>query len=55
MKAIPVLLKQLINASSKLHERGRDESVDGKLEKLRLDVNKIEDVLVRVKKNCLTH
>jgi len=30
---------------------GRDESVDGKLEKLRLNVNKIEDVLVRVKKN----
>jgi len=41
----------LINASSKIHERGRDELVDGKLEKLRLDVNKIEDVLVRVKKN----
>ena len=51
MKAIHVLLKQLINASSKFHERGRDESFDGKLEKLRLDVNKIEDVFVRVKKN----
>jgi len=45
------LQKQLINASSKIHERGKDESVYGKWEKLRLNVNKIEDVLVRVKKN----
>ena len=51
MKAIHVLLKQLITARRKFHERGRDESFDAKLEKLRLDVNKIEDVFVRVKKN----
>ncbi|ESW11882.1 hypothetical protein PHAVU_008G067000 [Phaseolus vulgaris] len=51
MKAVPVLLKQLMIARSKLHERGRDESFDGKLEMLRLDLNKIKDVFVRVKKN----
>nr|XP_007139918.1 hypothetical protein PHAVU_008G069600g [Phaseolus vulgaris]ESW11912.1 hypothetical protein PHAVU_008G069600g [Phaseolus vulgaris] len=51
MKAVPLLLKQLMIARSKFHERGRDESFDGKLEKLRLDLNKIKDVFVRVKKN----
>ncbi|ESW11880.1 hypothetical protein PHAVU_008G066800 [Phaseolus vulgaris] len=51
MKAVPVLLKQLMTIRSKFHERGKDESFDEKLEKLRLDVNKIKDVFVRVKKN----
>ncbi|ESW11885.1 hypothetical protein PHAVU_008G067200 [Phaseolus vulgaris] len=51
MKAVPVLLKQLMTTRSKFHERGKDESFDEKLEKLRLDVNKIKDVFVRVKKN----
>ncbi|QCE12336.1 probable disease resistance protein At5g47260 [Vigna unguiculata] len=50
MKAIPVLLKQLMIARRKFHERGRDESFDRKLEKLRSDLKKIEDVFVRVKK-----
>jgi len=51
MKAVPVLLKQLMTTRSKFNERGRDESFDGKLEMLRLDLNKIKDVFVRVKKN----
>ncbi|XP_047168973.1 putative disease resistance protein RGA4 [Vigna umbellata] len=51
MKAVAVLLKQLMTARSKFDERGRDESFDRKLEKLRLDLNKIKDVFVRVKKN----
>ncbi|QCE12278.1 disease resistance protein RPM1 [Vigna unguiculata] len=50
MKAVAVLMKQLTTARRKFHERGRDESFDGKLEKLRLDLNKIKDVFVRVKK-----
>ncbi|XP_027929801.1 uncharacterized protein LOC114186009 [Vigna unguiculata] len=50
MKAVPVLLKQLMIARRKFHERGRDESLDKKLEKLRLDLNRIKDVFVRVKK-----
>ena len=50
MKAVPVLLKQLMKARSKFRERGRDELFDKKLEKLRLDLNKIKDVFVRVKK-----
>ncbi|KAK8466335.1 hypothetical protein PHAVU_008G066501 [Phaseolus vulgaris] len=51
MKAVPVLLKQLMTTRNKFHERGRDESFEGKLEKLRLEVNKIKDVFARVKKN----
>ncbi|QCE12289.1 disease resistance protein RPS2 [Vigna unguiculata] len=51
MKAVPVLLKQLMTTRRKFHERGRDESLDKKLEKLRLDLNRIKDVFVRVKKN----
>jgi len=50
MKAVAVLLKQLTTTRRKFHERGRDESFDGKLEKLRLDLNKIKDVFVEVKK-----
>jgi len=50
MKAVAVLLKQLTTARRKFYERGRDESFDGKLEKLRLDLNKIKDVFVEVKK-----
>ncbi|XP_068484918.1 disease resistance RPP13-like protein 4 [Phaseolus vulgaris] len=50
MKAISVLLKELMTARSKF-QRKRDASFDGKLEKLRLDLNKIKDVFVRVKKN----
>jgi len=52
MKAIGVVLKQLMTTRSRFHERGGDdESFDGKLEKLRLNLNKIKDVFVRVKKN----
>ncbi|KAK7374237.1 hypothetical protein VNO80_07664 [Phaseolus coccineus] len=51
MKAVPVLLKQLMIARSKFHERETDASFDRKLEKLRLDLNKIKNVFVRVKKN----
>ncbi|CAJ1818767.1 unnamed protein product [Sphenostylis stenocarpa] len=51
MKAVPVLLKHLMKARSKFHERGRDESFDGKLEKLRLELSQIKKVFVRVKKN----
>ncbi|KAK7367067.1 hypothetical protein VNO80_09075 [Phaseolus coccineus] len=51
MKAVPVLLKQLMATRSKFHEREGDRSFDRKLEKLRLDVNKIKDVFVKVKKN----
>ncbi|KAK7374211.1 hypothetical protein VNO80_07638 [Phaseolus coccineus] len=51
MKAVSVLLKELRTARSKFHERGRDESFDAKLEKLRWDLNKIAGVFVRVKKN----
>ncbi|WVZ08605.1 hypothetical protein V8G54_021951 [Vigna mungo] len=51
MKAVAVLLKELMTARSKFDERGKDESFDRKLEKLRLDLSKIKDVFVRVKKN----
>ncbi|KAK7374236.1 hypothetical protein VNO80_07663 [Phaseolus coccineus] len=44
MKAVSVLLKQLMTARNKFHERERDASFDGKLEKLRLDLNKIKDL-----------
>ena len=52
MKAVGVVMKQLPIARSKFHERGGDdESFDGKLEKLRLNLYKIKDVFERVKKN----
>jgi len=51
MKAVDVVLKQLMTTRNKFDERGRDEAFDGKLEKLRLNLNKIKDVFVRVKKN----
>ena len=51
MKAIGVVLKQLMTARSRFDEKGRDEAFDGKLEKLRLNLNKIKDVFERVKKN----
>ncbi|WVZ08603.1 hypothetical protein V8G54_021949 [Vigna mungo] len=51
MKAVSLLLKQLMTTRTKFHERGRDESFDKKLEKLRLDLNRIKDVFVEVKKN----
>ncbi|XP_027927505.1 uncharacterized protein LOC114184393 [Vigna unguiculata] len=51
MKAVAVLMKQLTTARRKFDERGRDESFDGELEKLRSVLNKIKDVFVEVKKN----
>jgi len=51
MKAVSVVLKQLMTTRSRFHERERDDSFEGKLEKLRLNLNKIKDVFVRVKKN----
>jgi len=54
MKAVGVVLKQLMTTRSRFDKRGRDEAIDGKLEKLRLNLNKIKDVFVRVKKNRLT-
>jgi len=39
MKAVSVLMKQLTTARRKFHERGRDESFDKKLEKLRFNLN----------------
>ncbi|XP_047161756.1 uncharacterized protein LOC124831723 [Vigna umbellata] len=51
MKAVAVLMKQLTIARNKFHEKGRDESFDKKLEKLRLDLKRIKDVFVEVKKN----
>ncbi|XP_022635881.1 uncharacterized protein LOC111241514 [Vigna radiata var. radiata] len=51
MKAVGVLMKQLTTSRRKFHERGRDESFDGQLEKLRLVLNNIKDVFVEVKKN----
>ncbi|XP_014511477.1 disease resistance RPP13-like protein 4 [Vigna radiata var. radiata] len=51
MKAVAVLMKQLTTSRRKFHERGRDESFDGELEKLRLVLNNIKDVFVEVKKN----
>jgi len=51
MKAVGVVLKQLMTARNRFDERGRDEAFDGKLEKLRLNLNKIKDVFERVKKN----
>ncbi|WVZ08604.1 hypothetical protein V8G54_021950 [Vigna mungo] len=51
MKAVGVLMKQLTTSRRKFHERGRDESFDGELEKLWLVLNNIKDVFVEVKKN----
>ncbi|WVZ05047.1 hypothetical protein V8G54_018393 [Vigna mungo] len=51
MKAVGVLMKQLRASRRKFHERGRDESFDGQLEKLLLVLNNIKDVFVEVKKN----
>ncbi|BAT83657.1 hypothetical protein LR48_Vigan03g053800 [Vigna angularis] len=51
MKAVAVLMKQLTKAKNEFHEKGRDESFEKKLEKLRLDLNRIKDVFVEVKKN----
>ncbi|XP_014519570.1 uncharacterized protein LOC106776602 [Vigna radiata var. radiata] len=51
MKAVGVLMKQLTTSRRKFHEKGRDESFDGELEKLRLVLNNIKDVFVEVKKN----
>ncbi|WVZ08608.1 hypothetical protein V8G54_021954 [Vigna mungo] len=51
MKAVGVLMKELTTSRRKFHERGRDESFDGKLEKLWLVLNNIKDVFVVVKKN----
>ncbi|WVZ05043.1 hypothetical protein V8G54_018389, partial [Vigna mungo] len=51
MKAVGVLTKELTTSRRKFHERGRDESFDGKLEKLRLVLNNIKDVFVEMKKN----
>jgi len=50
MKAVTVLMKQLTTARGKFHEKGRDESFDGELEKLRLVLKKIKDVFMEVKK-----
>jgi len=51
MKAVGVVLKQLMTTRSRFRERERDESFDEKLEKLRLNLNNIKYVFVRVKKN----
>ncbi|WVZ08467.1 hypothetical protein V8G54_021813 [Vigna mungo] len=57
MKAVAVLMKQLTTSRRKFHERGRDESFDGELEKLRLDHRKLhqdmEDICNRIK--CSVH
>ncbi|KOM37530.1 hypothetical protein LR48_Vigan03g091200 [Vigna angularis] len=44
-------MKQLTTSRRKFHERGRDESFDGELQKLQLVLNNIKDVFVEVKKN----
>ncbi|RDX91383.1 Disease resistance RPP13-like protein 4, partial [Mucuna pruriens] len=48
---IPLLLKRVRTARTIFHERARDESFDAKLEKLTLELNKIKEVFMRVKKN----
>ncbi|KAK7394788.1 hypothetical protein VNO78_15327 [Psophocarpus tetragonolobus] len=47
MKAVPWLLKRVKTA--RRIERGRDESFDGKLEKLAWELNRIKDLFMRVK------
>lgn len=51
MKAVSVLLKRVRTARTILHQRETDESFDGKLEKWMWELNKINDVFMRVKKN----
>ncbi|KAL2330349.1 hypothetical protein Fmac_017930 [Flemingia macrophylla] len=51
MKAIVVLLKRLSRTRSIFQERGRDESFDGKLEKLSKELENMSELFLKVKRN----
>ncbi|KAL2330327.1 hypothetical protein Fmac_017908 [Flemingia macrophylla] len=51
MKAIPVLQKRLSRTRSIFQERGRDESFDGKLEKLSKELENMSELFLKVKRN----
>ncbi|QCE12294.1 disease resistance protein RPM1 [Vigna unguiculata] len=51
MKAVALLLKRVKTARRQFRERGRDESLDGNLEKLRRELNKIRKLFEKVKNN----
>ncbi|KAL2330325.1 hypothetical protein Fmac_017906 [Flemingia macrophylla] len=51
MKAVDVLLKRLRRTRSIFQERGRNEPFDGKSEKLSQELEKINDLFLRVKRN----